>query len=75
MLKQGKPIKNNPLLDTLSKVSPKNYKEAIAMQTEPTYQEIAKELGESVGMVDHVTQMTEIAKKCLGLATHWRKYP
>lgn len=62
---RGKPIKNNPLLDVISKANPKNYKEAIAMQSEATYQEIAQEIGKSVGMVDEATKMREIAKKML----------
>lgn len=61
----GKSLKNNPLLEVLSQVSPDDFKEAITMQTEARYEEVMRELGQKVGLVDPTPMMIEVAKKLL----------
>jgi len=65
----GKPLKNNPLLEVLSQASPTAFKEAITMQTEASYMEVMKELGERIGLGDVNAslnlKMQELARKML----------
>lgn len=67
MISQGKPLKNNPLLETISQAAPIEFKEVISMQTDKVYREVMMELGGKIGLGDLNAQAKEIAKKMLNI--------
>ena len=77
MANQGKPLKNNPLLEVLAQASPDDFMEVISMQTGSRYEEVMRELGERVGLGDVNAAITnkakEIAKKMLNIGEDLEK--
>ena len=77
MVNQGKPLKNNPLLEVLAQANPDDFMEVISMQTGSRYEEVMRELGERVGLGDVNAAITnkakEIAKKMLNIGEDLEK--